>query len=268
MGAVVVFSRDEIDLIAALAGCSLDEKPGSNWVQDAGGLPEYICEIARAIKRTGKTTSQAISIAVSRVKKWAAGVGVDKKTQAKAAAAVAEWEKLKGKSKAKSAAKDVKASHLSTVEAEVLLLAKTTEYNVDIVRDAFRKRTQDARNAWYQANPYNGAGQAPSYMYVRELWTTFLIAQGDMDEGNGKGMYKIPYTVDAKLNVDFGEPERVTTQYVSIPADDLDDTSLDDKTLAALANAGTGCQFSSDPRMIAFTVLSDESLRRLLRAGE
>lgn len=37
----VVFARDELDLIVAFAGCSLDEKPGSNWVQKAGGLPDY-----------------------------------------------------------------------------------------------------------------------------------------------------------------------------------------------------------------------------------
>jgi hypothetical protein len=77
-------------------------------VQSAGGLPEYICIIARAIKKTGKTTGEAISIAVSRVKKWAAGVGVDKGTQAKAAKAVAEWEKLKATSHAKADAKDAK----------------------------------------------------------------------------------------------------------------------------------------------------------------
>jgi hypothetical protein len=29
---LVIYARDEVELIAALAGCSLDEKPGSNWV--------------------------------------------------------------------------------------------------------------------------------------------------------------------------------------------------------------------------------------------
>lgn len=28
----LVFHRTELDLIVAFAGCSLDEKPGSNWV--------------------------------------------------------------------------------------------------------------------------------------------------------------------------------------------------------------------------------------------
>jgi hypothetical protein len=102
---VLSLPSEDQDLILAFAGCSLDEKPGSNWVQGAGGLPDYICRIARAIKKTGKTTSEAISIAVDRVKVWASGKGVDKDTQAKAAAAVAEWEKLRAKSHAKTAAK-------------------------------------------------------------------------------------------------------------------------------------------------------------------
>lgn len=107
-------TSEDYELIVAFASCSLDESPGSNWVQKAGRLPSFICQIARAIKRSGKTTSEAIAIAVSRVKVWASGKGVDKDTQAKAVAAVAEWEKLRAKSHAKSGAKkaekDVKAS--------------------------------------------------------------------------------------------------------------------------------------------------------------
>lgn len=107
----IQLTSEDHALIVVFAGCSLDESPGSNWVQDAGGLPSFICEIARAIKRTGKTTSEAIAIAVSRVKVWATGKGVDKKTQTKAAAAVAEWEAKKAKSKTKTKAKEaVKAS--------------------------------------------------------------------------------------------------------------------------------------------------------------
>jgi hypothetical protein len=90
-------------------------------------LPDYICRIARAIKKSGKTTSEAISIAVSRVKVWASGTGVDKDTQAKAAAALAEWEKLRAKSHAKTAAKDagkdVKASVVFAVSDPDLLRA-------------------------------------------------------------------------------------------------------------------------------------------------
>jgi hypothetical protein len=78
-------------------------------VQEAGGLPDYICRIARAVKKSGHTTSEAIAIAVSRVKVWASGKGVDKDTQAKAAKALAEWEEKRAKSHTKSGAK--KADH-------------------------------------------------------------------------------------------------------------------------------------------------------------
>ena len=87
------------DMILALAGCSLAKTPGKdNWVDHAGGLPNYICRIAKHIKESGKSTSTAIAMAISTVKRWAAG-GDDVKpdTQAKAAKAVAEWEAMKAK---------------------------------------------------------------------------------------------------------------------------------------------------------------------------
>lgn len=105
----LALTSEDYELIVAFAGCSLDESPGSNWVQEAGGLPDFVCRIARAVKKSGHTTSEAIAIAVSRVKVWASGKGVDKDTQAKAAAALAEWEEKRAKSHAKSGAK--KAGH-------------------------------------------------------------------------------------------------------------------------------------------------------------
>lgn len=123
-------SSEDYDLIVVFAGCSLDEKPGSNWVEKSGHLPDFICRVARAIKRGGKTTSEAIAIAVSRMKVWASGKGVDKDTQAKAAAALAEWEKLRAKSHAKTAAKDAgKTVNASTVfHASDLDLLRAVEF--------------------------------------------------------------------------------------------------------------------------------------------
>lgn len=69
-------------------------------------MPDFICRVAKAIKRSGKTTSAAIAIAVSRIKIWATGKGVDTDTQTKAATALAQWEKLR----AKSTANNVKTS--------------------------------------------------------------------------------------------------------------------------------------------------------------
>lgn len=130
MATTFELTGEDHDLIVAFAGCSLDESPGKNWVEGVGGLPSYICEIARAIKKTGKSTSQAIAIAVSRVKVWASGKGVDKDTQAKAAKALAEWESKKAKSHAKSGAKKsghaLAASNFDVSDADLLRMVAFT----------------------------------------------------------------------------------------------------------------------------------------------
>lgn len=98
---------DDAELILALAKGRLDWSPKKNWVENAGGLPKYIEDIALALIRDqGFTRERAIATAVSRVKRWAAGgENVNATTRAKAAKAVAQWEALKAKNKAKDAAK-------------------------------------------------------------------------------------------------------------------------------------------------------------------
>lgn len=93
--------------VLALAGCSLDRSPGTNWVEKAGGLPEYICKIAEDIhQERGMTISHAIAIAVEQVRRWASGEGnVSAATRAKAAKALAEWEAKRVKTHARTAAK-------------------------------------------------------------------------------------------------------------------------------------------------------------------
>jgi hypothetical protein len=79
---------------------SLERKPGKqNWVDYAGGLPDYIERIAKHLHyEQGKPIGQAIAMAVSQVKKWAAGgEGVKPETQAKAQKALAEWEEKKAR---------------------------------------------------------------------------------------------------------------------------------------------------------------------------
>lgn len=96
-------NTEEYSLIVSLSSsASLDESPKHNWVEDAGGLPPYVRKLARGIMRSGKTKSQAIAIAISRVKRWASGgEDVDADTRAKAAKALAQWESTKAKNKAK-----------------------------------------------------------------------------------------------------------------------------------------------------------------------
>lgn len=93
MGAIV-----EIESLVCLsAGCTLAKVPGKqNWVEENGGLPGPICEMAKDIsEERGIPVGNAIAIAVSQAKKLAA------KGNAKYAAAVAEWEKMKAKAHAK-----------------------------------------------------------------------------------------------------------------------------------------------------------------------
>jgi len=229
--APTIFGRDDIDMFVELAGCSLDESPGSNWVQKSGGLPEYICEIARAIHRGGKTVSQSIAIAVSRVKKWPAGVGVDKDTQAKAAKALAEWEALKAKNKGKTGAK--KSAHALAASAGYGQILCLTDYNMDSVRSAFQNRNSEVRREWSKANPNANYEAGPPYLYVKEVWNSFVIVYSDY--GRDADMWKVPYTVDDKGDITFGDAVEVKTQYIEITDDDLGDDVGDDATLASIA---------------------------------
>jgi hypothetical protein len=242
-----VFTRGELDFVIALA-CSLDESPDENWVQKYGGLPDYVCRIARAIKRSGKTTSQAIAIAISRCKKWASGVGVDAGTQAKAAKAVAQWEALKTKAKSDN---KVKATNTGGL---VLCLAATTSYNVDIVRRAFESREREARKAWREANPSSGSyyDEGPGHLYVREQWTDFLIVERGY--GSEAVMYKVGYSVDDKLDVTFSDPVEVKTEYVAV--DTMDGDEMSDADLQKMISFTGPCVIGPSGRSVERVALT------------
>jgi hypothetical protein len=95
--------EEDFDGYIRLAGCTLERVPGkNNWIEEEGGLPEYICEVARSIHRGGKSVSRSIAIAVGQIKNWAHGKGeVNADTRAKAAAALAQWTRMKAARKAK-----------------------------------------------------------------------------------------------------------------------------------------------------------------------
>jgi hypothetical protein len=222
---VTTLNDDDLDLVLLFA-CSLDEKPGSNWVQEAGGLPDYICRIAKAVKKTGKTTSSAIAIAISRVKKWAATGDAD--TKPKAAAALAEWEKLKAKSHASSAASKIAATN-------VLNLAGP-DYSMDQVRSAFEKRQREYRNSLPQSKRYEDG----TSMYVREVWSNWLIAKGDYSDGAKK--FKIPYTVDKDGTVTFGDATEVKVKYVEVESSPELGSAMSDTTLKRMIAMTSPCR--------------------------
>lgn len=95
-----MLSESDYQYIALSSSASLAEVEGdNNWIEKKGGnLPPYVRQLARGIMKSGKSKSQAIAIAISRIKKWAAGGdGVEPDTRAKAAKALAQWEALKAK---------------------------------------------------------------------------------------------------------------------------------------------------------------------------
>lgn len=226
--------QDDNDLIVFLAGgmgaCSLNTSPGKNWVEKSGGLPNYICHIARAVMKSGKSRSSAIAIAVSRTKKWAAGGDkVNADTRAKAAKALAEWNALKAKS---HAGKVVKATN--DLDQEYVFLSESS-FNTDIVRRAWedlqRTLRQAAAEKWSAEHPGQQdyrAMEAIPYNYIRELWTDFVIVYEDSYGGENK-MFKVPYEVNDGT-VTFHDPQEVKQEYVVVEDED-DELSDDEKAL-------------------------------------
>lgn len=97
-----------------LAGRTLDVDVAEgtfNWVDDTGGLPGYIREIADALMKKGWKEGRAIATAVNVTKKMCStgdlnfpgDQDVNPGSRAKACKAVAEWEEKKARAKADSA---------------------------------------------------------------------------------------------------------------------------------------------------------------------
>lgn len=98
-------TNDDVVLIVELSrGSTLDRSPKKNWVELEGGLPKKIEDLAKALVRNGRSIQNAIQIAVGKAKVFAVTVD-DPAKRAEWAASVAEWEKMKASSKAKTAAK-------------------------------------------------------------------------------------------------------------------------------------------------------------------
>jgi len=217
-----VLTESDFSHIIYLAGCTLAKKAGqNNWVEEdaVGGLPEYICRIARAIHRSGShTVSQSIAIAVGRAKAWAAGQGgVSAKTKAQAAKAVAEWE---AKKKAAKANNKVKTSNIT--------LFFSNSFNVDDIRRQY-KGDKNLANS--------------EYSYVREMWSDYLIVEKENTTGPAT-VVKVPYTVDKEGKATFGEEVAVKQTYVPLSASDLQtqltDAQLERATLIPCTNKDRG----------------------------
>lgn len=188
----------------ATSSASLDRSPNKNWVENAGQLPPYVRKLARAIEKSGHTLSSAISIAISRIKVWAAGGDdVEAGTRAKAAKALAQWEALKAKNAAK------KLTKLSREDgSEYLQLSNVGSFNTEMVRRSWDAQQRADREAYRLANPGTSRDyDAVPYTWIRELWTDFIVVESESKLS--PAFLKIPYTVDDKGAVTFGDPEEV-----------------------------------------------------------
>lgn len=243
-----MYDPDDTDLVVFLAsagGCSLASKAGDkdNWIERTGpggrggSLPNYVCKIAKGVMKSGKSKSQAISIAIGQIKKWAkGGDDVDADTRAKAAKALAQWNALKAKNKAKRL---VKASHVDDGTPYLFLSQEgMDEFDTDVVRRAWEALMSEARRrAWEreEKSSHDGPVEAVPYTYIKSLWTTFIIVES---ERNG-ALTKIPYTVTGN-QVSFGQPEAVKIDYKTVGTWDeawdeaIIETSADDEDTLTL----------------------------------
>lgn len=227
-----MLTKDDMELVGLVkvelsSRASLDRSPKKNWVEKSGSLPPYIREIAREVEKSGKSLSQAIAIAVSRVKKWAAG-GDDIKadTKAKAAKALAQWDALK----AKNAAKKLSLAH--TEEGVYLMFSNTTSFNTELVRSAWDNIQRDKRTEMRAAaraaglDPYENS---EPYSWVKELWTDHLVVQ--IEGGTGIGgvpshFLRVPYVVTDGDVVEFGEPVEVKQAWEEVSTLDADELAM------------------------------------------
>jgi hypothetical protein len=226
---------DEYQLVSlASSSSSLAEVPGdNNWIERAGGnLPPYVRKLARGIMKSGKSKSQAIAIAISRIKKWAAGGGdVDADTQAKAAKALAEWESLRAKNKAKGV---VKASYTDDSSETYLMLSYIPSYRTDIVRHAWDALERQKRAEWDETHRSETQGSSMDtvkesyypYRWIKELWTDFILVENE--SAAQPALWKVPFTVHPiTQKVTFGQEVEVKPIYIEMD----DDLSESEKSL-------------------------------------
>lgn len=141
----------ELEEVSSRVYPSLERAPGKkdNWVESAGKLPSYIERIAKHLHyEQGFTIGHSIASAVNTIKRWCSGGSVSKTkgpsksnvkpaTKAKACKALAEWEALKAKNKAKNIkeARQIRLDHEYLEEHAVLAEDERT-----VLLESFQRR--------------------------------------------------------------------------------------------------------------------------------
>lgn len=192
----------------------LNRSPRKNWVENAGELPAYIQHIARDIhEQKGLPLSAAIPTAIAAVKRWAAGGGnVNADTRAKAAQAVAEWEALKAKSHARSAARsDAHATKSLPATLDDVLdgwdpAPEAFAGTFEELRDLLAAKAAEALD-----DGPDGDGDGEFLVDVIGTWPDrFIATRFPMDGMAGKAAesFEFGYTADS-AGVHLGDPEPV-----------------------------------------------------------
>lgn len=182
----------------AMAHESLNRSPKKNWVENTGELPAYIQHIANDIhEENGVPLGRAIPMAIAAVKRWCRGGGdVNADTRAKACKAVAEWEELKGKNRARQAGHAVASAAKAAVTADMVesdrypWLPGTYEELRDQIRECATKVLADVE---------------PTHVEVIGTWPTHAVVTA-YTAGGDTLAYELPYEVVA----DSGGPATVT----------------------------------------------------------
>lgn len=152
----------------------LDRSPKENWVDKAGGLPDYIERIAKHLHyEKGMTISRAIAVAVNAVKRMCATGDLNFKgaqqvnagSKAEACKAVAEWESKKAGSRVSMT--EIRGRKLTDFEFTEMIVGSGYEFAAPRVVPAQQRRTPNRApgasgsnkpfdESKYLRNPANG----------------------------------------------------------------------------------------------------------------
>lgn len=145
-------------------------------------------------------------MAIGRIKVWAAGGGnVKADTRAKAAKAVAQWEKMKLSSH--------RLASFDDDTGDVLILsASMPSFSMDAVRAQYQAMVDEEYRGMLSSGD---AVDFPTGNWVKEVWSDFLVIQGQ-----GGELFKVPFTVEDGT-FEFGDEEPVVM--VPVPAEFSDE---------------------------------------------
>ncbi len=245
---------------------SLATAPGDsdNWLEQIGEeLDPFIRAVAHALMRErGKSRSDAIRIAIGRMETWAAGGGdVTAKTRAKAAKAVAWWEKAKAK-----------ANATPNEGKSMYDLPGSYEQTRDLLRAALhdlfcKPNGGDGHVLVSGEGPVKGSenSTAPAgWVSIESTFPTYVIASWEPGDGSvdaygggnsGRQTFSVPYKLEGDT-VSLGKPEPVTLRVVV--EETGDDANSDDTAAVRFATPAAGL-LDEATAMVMFSGASGKS---------